>query len=82
MHSSNRMSVTLPPAHKLVRTLSTYHWEQGLAVFDGQRVVRVADMTSRGNYWLHTIESVQSKIMCITRLNGAIYDMFEAKEIR
>lgn len=78
----SRMSVALPPSFKLVRTLSTYHWEHGLSQFDGKKTVRVASLTAEENRWLHTIESFQSKTMCITRLNGEIYDMFEAKEIR
>lgn len=76
------MSVALPPPPKLVRNLSTYHWEQGLAQFDGKKTIRVAYLTTKESHWLHTIESFQSKIMCITRLNGKICDMFEAKEIR
>ena len=76
------MSVAIPPpSNNLVRTLSTYHWEKGLSIFVG-KPVKVAYLHASNNYWLHTIESFQSKIMCITRLNGEIFDMFDAKEIR
>jgi hypothetical protein len=70
----------LPPS--VIRSVGIHHWQAGLDRFDGRKPLQVyIQVDNSKSIWTHTIEILNSKTMCITRLNGAIKDMFEAKEI-
>jgi hypothetical protein len=73
------MNVLIPPPVGFVRTIGLHHWYAGLEIFDGNplTVFTLHNLQVNEN-WVHTIEAIDNKVLCITRLNGSIKESFEA----
>ena len=75
------MSFSVPVALRIVRTIGLHHWRAGLAEFDGKTPLRILVQIHQSEIWVHSIERHHSTVVCVTRLNGRITDMFEASSI-
>jgi hypothetical protein len=74
------MNVQIPPPIGFVRALGLHHWYAGLEIFDGKQPLTVLTLNNLqvNENWVHTIEVIEKKILCVTRLNGSIKESFEA----
>ena len=74
------LSLPPPPSLEFVRALGLHHWYNGLALFDGKTPLIIAHQYNKqiNECWVHTIELIDNKIYCITRLNDSIKECFEA----
>ena len=73
----------MPPQVEIVRALGLHHWYAGLEIFDGKQplTVFIQNDYQFNEKWVHTIEIIDQKIFCITRLNGSIKECFDASTL-
>ena len=73
------MESKLPLPPQVCRSIGIHHWRIGLSKFDGNNPIKVfIQQQDSKNIWISTIEKRESKVMCITRFNGAIKEMFDS----
>jgi hypothetical protein len=73
------MEMALPLPQPICRAVGLHHWIMGLSQFDGKNPIKVfTKQEDAKNIWISTIEKLDSKVMCITRFNGKIKEMFES----
>jgi hypothetical protein len=76
------MESCLPLPPQLTRAVGLHHWQNGLSQFDGKTPVRVfIKKEDSKNVWISSIEKLGTKVMCITRYNGKIREMFESSTL-
>jgi hypothetical protein len=72
------MEPRLPLPPQLTRSIGLHHWQIALSKFDGSTPVNVfVKQEDAKNIWISTIEKFGTKVMCITRYNGTVKEMFE-----
>ncbi len=73
------MEPRLPLPPQVTRSIGLHHWQIGLSKFDGKTPIHVfVKQEDTKNIWISSIEKLGTKVMCITRYNGKIQDMFES----
>ena len=76
------MELVLPLPQPICRAVGLHHWCVGLSKFDGKNPIHVLTKQENSqNIWISTIEKQDSKVMCITRFNGKIKEMFESSSL-
>jgi len=73
------MESRLPLPPQICRAVGLHHWQIGLAMFDGSNPIKVfVKRETQDKKWVSTIEKFESKVMCITRYNSTIKEMFDS----
>lgn len=73
------MEPRLPLPPQICRAVGLHHWCAGLAKFDGRNPIRVFTKEEHTkDKWVSTIEKFGPKVMCVTRFNGVIKEVFDS----